>query len=304
MPCISTLELLAMITDDQATAGYDIVRRTMSESARRADFESLWRRTLHDGFLSGSAATLQAMKVGQNVGATASEAIWQHWTPASEGMFELVFVPDVKVYDGRFANNGWLQELPDPLTKLTWDNAVLIGVDAAERLRIKTGDMVRLGHGGAGGASSTSAAMTAVSLAESCPSVTLNVMTNWSICPGPGVNENAPVSESKVAPSGSPTAENINVVFRSGSDACTVKLSVSPSRTRLLSTAMLGRRFDVLPRKNTNRRIEVRRMLAAEKERPRVHVHRHVPVFLHERHGRLQRSDGSVGNENIQSTQL
>jgi len=145
---ISAIELLAMISDDHVTAGYDIVRRTMSESARRSDFESLWRRTLHDGFLAGSAATLQPLKVGRDVGATACESIWQHWTPASEGTFELVFVPDVKVFDGRYANNGWLQELPDPLTKLTWDNAVLIGVDAAERLRVETGDLVRLSHGG------------------------------------------------------------------------------------------------------------------------------------------------------------
>ena len=144
----SAIELLAMITDDQVTAGYDIVRRTMSESARRTDFESLWRRTLHDGFLAGSAATLQARKVARGAGATAAETIWQQWTPAREGTFELVFVADMKVSDGRYANNGWLQELPDPMTKLTWDNAVLMGVDAAEGLRLESGDMVRITHGG------------------------------------------------------------------------------------------------------------------------------------------------------------
>ena len=144
----SAIELLALITDDQVTAGYDIVRRTMSESARRTDFESLWRRTLHDGFLAGSAATLQARKVAPGAGATAAETIWQQWTPAGEGTFELVFVADMKVSDGRYANNGWLQELPDPMTKLTWDNAVLMGMDAAEGLRLESGDMVRITHGG------------------------------------------------------------------------------------------------------------------------------------------------------------
>ena len=143
----SAIELLALITDDPVTAGYDIVRRTMSESARRTDFESLWRRTLHDGFLAGSAATLQARQVGRGAGATAVQTIWQQWTPASEGTFELVFVEDMKVSDGRYANNGWLQELPDPMTKLTWDNAVLMGVDAAERLRLESGDMVRIDVG-------------------------------------------------------------------------------------------------------------------------------------------------------------
>ena len=48
--------------------------------------------------------------------------------------FEIAFAPDYHVYDGRFANNAWLQELPDPITKLTWDNAALISPADAEKL--------------------------------------------------------------------------------------------------------------------------------------------------------------------------
>ena len=144
----SAIELLALISGDEVTAGYDIVRRTMSESARRTDFETLWRRTLHDGFLVGSAFTLQTPTARRGAAATAVEGIRQQWSPASDGSFELVFVPDTKIFDGRYVNNGWLQELPDPLTKLTWDNAVLMGIDAAGRLGVSTGDLVRISHQG------------------------------------------------------------------------------------------------------------------------------------------------------------
>ena len=54
--------------------------------------------------------------------------------PAATDALEFIFRPDPSVYDGRFANNGWLQELPKPLTKLTWDNAAMISPKTAESL--------------------------------------------------------------------------------------------------------------------------------------------------------------------------
>src|SRR5581483_11632781 len=61
---------------------------------------------------------------------------------------EVVFEVDASVYDGRFANNGWLQELPRPLTKVTWDNVVRIAPADAERLGLANGDLVELTVGG------------------------------------------------------------------------------------------------------------------------------------------------------------
>jgi molybdopterin-containing oxidoreductase family iron-sulfur binding subunit len=61
---------------------------------------------------------------------------------------EVVFRPDPTVWDGRFANNGWLQELPKPLTKLTWDNALLVSPHTADRLGLSTNDVVRLHNAG------------------------------------------------------------------------------------------------------------------------------------------------------------
>src|SRR5262249_45135418 len=67
--------------------------------------------------------------------------------PARSGM-ELHFLPDSCIWDGRFGNVGWLQELPDPVTKLTWDNAVLVSVADARRLGLAIGDQVRVEAGG------------------------------------------------------------------------------------------------------------------------------------------------------------
>ncbi|MHC4416169.1 MAG: TAT-variant-translocated molybdopterin oxidoreductase [Planctomycetota bacterium] len=142
----SPLELLAVISAEDLTTGYEIVRRTFAETAGVSELERLWRRTLHDGFLAGSAFSADSPPVRRQELVGHLDALWQRWSPPDRESYELVFVPDASVYDGRFANNGWLQELPDPMTKLTWDNAVLMSPAAAAGLGVGTGDMVRLGH--------------------------------------------------------------------------------------------------------------------------------------------------------------
>ncbi|MGA7048318.1 MAG: 4Fe-4S dicluster domain-containing protein, partial [Candidatus Sulfotelmatobacter sp.] len=66
------------------------------------------------------------------------------WKWATDTAIELNFRRDPTIYDGQFSNNGWLQELPKPMTKLTWDNAILIGPKMAERLQIASKDVVEL----------------------------------------------------------------------------------------------------------------------------------------------------------------
>ena len=58
------------------------------------------------------------------------------------------FRRDPTIYDGRFANNGWLQELPKPVTKLTWDNGALMAPATAERLQVENGDIIEVTHEG------------------------------------------------------------------------------------------------------------------------------------------------------------
>src|SRR5262249_60936336 len=61
---------------------------------------------------------------------------------------EIRFRPDPTIYDGRFANNGWLQELPKPISKLTWDNAVMLAPQTAKRLSLTNEDVVKLEYRG------------------------------------------------------------------------------------------------------------------------------------------------------------
>jgi molybdopterin-containing oxidoreductase family iron-sulfur binding subunit len=94
------------------------------------DFEKAWRQAVHDGYIANTALP---PKQGLTV-RTSDQAPSPGSQPSSSGTLEIVFRTDPTIYDGRFANNGWLQELPKPLTKLTWDNAALISPNTAKRL--------------------------------------------------------------------------------------------------------------------------------------------------------------------------
>jgi molybdopterin-containing oxidoreductase family iron-sulfur binding subunit len=157
----SAIELLAMVIGDEKTAGYDIVRRTFAAEFTNADrFEKDWRKTIHDGVLvNASRMQWQLGAPGLQAGAAgdAVQRLAKRGAPASGDSFELIFAPDTHAYDGRYTNNGWLMEMPDPLTKLTWDNAVVIGYGAAKRLNVKTGDRMRITA--AGGSRSMEAAV-------------------------------------------------------------------------------------------------------------------------------------------------
>jgi MoCo/4Fe-4S cofactor protein with predicted Tat translocation signal len=144
----SAIELLAAMTGDELTGGYDIVRRTVRELGSGADFDAFWRKGIHDGFIANSAAAAATVRVQSQNLAQHAQAMQAQWNAGKGGELEIVFIPDSSVYDGRFANNGWLQELPDPMTKLTWDNALLLSPAAAASRGLKSGDMVNLQVGG------------------------------------------------------------------------------------------------------------------------------------------------------------
>lgn len=152
----SAIELLALVLgrdpkDAAVSHGYNLVRETY-RAQWGTSFEARWRQALHDGVVAGSA--FATVPPGRD-----DRALLDHlnaWAPAATPAgFEVVLVPDDKVYDGRFANNGWLQELPHPLTKITWDNALLVapgtkdsaGKELAEgtlvELTVREGDQTR-----------------------------------------------------------------------------------------------------------------------------------------------------------------
>jgi len=134
----SALEFVALLSGQPDVPGHDLVRAYWQKQHAGADFEQFWRKSLHDGWIEGTAFA------PKSVSAKAANSSPSNSTEATANVIELNFRRDPTIYDGQFSNNGWLQELPKPMTKLTWDNAVLIGPKMAERLQIKTEDVVEL----------------------------------------------------------------------------------------------------------------------------------------------------------------
>lgn len=118
---------------------YDLVRETWKRDQKDPTFELGWRRALHEGLWEGSAwppeqATANRAAIASAVGKLAVPAMG----------IEITFHPDPHAFDGRFANNGWLQELPDTMAKLTWGNAALVAPATAAKLGLAEGDRIEL----------------------------------------------------------------------------------------------------------------------------------------------------------------
>src|SRR5215213_6171147 len=109
------------------TAGTQNNQRAPSTSP---DFEAWWRKSIHDGFIENSAFQSKTVSLSS---AWAGQQTQPAQQPAA-GTLELVFRTDPSIYDGRFANNGWLQELPKPLTKVTWDNVAIVSPNTAQQI--------------------------------------------------------------------------------------------------------------------------------------------------------------------------
>ena len=130
-------EVVAAFSDQPGANSYDLLQGYWKSQPGGGDFDGFWRRSLHDGFIASSALPVK------NVSAKAA-TLPSGVSAASASSLELIFRPDPTIYDGRFNNNGWLQELPKPLTKLTWDNAVLISPALASAFKLENGDIVEV----------------------------------------------------------------------------------------------------------------------------------------------------------------
>ena len=130
----SRAELVAMMLGD-GRANYDRVKEYWQEQYKGGDFATAWQTWLHDGIVADTALPVRSARLTGNYGAP---------SPVGEGL-EVSFRLDPTIGDGRYANNGWLQELPKPHTRLTWDNAALIAPQAtAEAMGLQNGDVVNL----------------------------------------------------------------------------------------------------------------------------------------------------------------
>ena len=127
-------------------AAYVAVRDTFAQIANGLD-EAKWNFTLRDGFLKGSAYARANASVNAAAVATLAGKAKPAVLPSDES-FEVVLVPSASVWDGRYANNAWLQEAPDPITKLTWENAAWVGSATFRRLGLEEGQVIKISHGG------------------------------------------------------------------------------------------------------------------------------------------------------------
>jgi molybdopterin-containing oxidoreductase family iron-sulfur binding subunit len=133
-------ELLAFLQGKSGQTAHDLVRNYWKAQRGAKDekaFEAFWETSLHDGIVAGSALPAKPVAMSTNWGTAAVPAT------VSAGL-EVVFRPDPTIHDGRYANNGWLEELPKPFSTLTWDNAALFSPATAQRLGLENGNVARL----------------------------------------------------------------------------------------------------------------------------------------------------------------
>ena len=173
-------ELLNWVERGELHGSYEILRGVWHDRFT-GDFEKGWRRAVHDGVVADSA--LPEKKVVIAIKPLATRSV------RSKPADYLVFKPDPTIWDGRFANNGWLQELPKPLTKLTWENAILISPALARKQGIVDGDIV----GVQGNLRSwvEGVAMIAPGQEDNCIALTLGYGRSLPNCIADGLGSNA-----------------------------------------------------------------------------------------------------------------
>jgi MoCo/4Fe-4S cofactor protein with predicted Tat translocation signal len=136
----SAHEIIAILAGQSGITGHDLVQTYWQKQHPGADFDAFWRKSLHDGWVEGTTYAPKSVAL--------KAASFPAAQSASTSGYELNFRRDPSIYDGRFSNNGWLQELPKPLTKLTWDNPIMIGPAMAERLKLNFKDVAELEFNG------------------------------------------------------------------------------------------------------------------------------------------------------------
>jgi molybdopterin-containing oxidoreductase family iron-sulfur binding subunit len=151
---LSELEFLARIAGESQTNPYDIVRATQGihvETSGKINpqvWENAWKMSLFNGFWNRPTASFQVeIELSKNALKGNALSFAKSGAPSASNL-EVIFFRDAKVDDGRYANNGWMQELPDPITKMTWDNAVLVSRKTARELGVANGDVVEISLNG------------------------------------------------------------------------------------------------------------------------------------------------------------
>jgi MoCo/4Fe-4S cofactor protein with predicted Tat translocation signal len=136
----SAHDVLQALLDDPQASAYDAVIAN-AKTYIKGDFAAGWRKALHDGWVEGTAFTAKADGAGKS-------AVASFPSSATASGLEISFRPDPSLYDGRFSNVGWLQELPKQVTNLSWDNAALMSMATMADLKLVESDPVEIEFNG------------------------------------------------------------------------------------------------------------------------------------------------------------
>jgi MoCo/4Fe-4S cofactor protein with predicted Tat translocation signal len=143
-------EVVAALLGNPQPVALDLVRdywkSQLGQTGGGSNFQQQWQRALHDGIVAGTSASPLSVRVSANWATAAAPQIAAAAVPSNDQL-QVVYRPAPALWDGRFANNGWLQELPQPFTKLTWDNAALVSPETAAAHALASGDVVEIAVG-------------------------------------------------------------------------------------------------------------------------------------------------------------
>ena len=139
----SVLEVAALVAGREPATGYGLVNAFWTAQWPAAEREKRWKASLFDGIVAEAKAAAVSVPVDAKKALAAAAGRIE---PARAGL-EAAFYPSHSAYDGRFANNAWMQEAPDPMTKVVWDNVALISKTTAGKLGLRDGDLVSLSKG-------------------------------------------------------------------------------------------------------------------------------------------------------------
>ncbi len=141
------IEMFGLLATDQQRPGHDWLVESWQKHPRLRTHFGQWKKILHDGILKNSAGPWVKPKFQQQGLVRLTRSPWKPMTTPSAKALELVLTASDSLYDGRYANNSWLAETPDPVTKLTWDNAAVISPQTAKALSVKNEDWIELKAG-------------------------------------------------------------------------------------------------------------------------------------------------------------
>ncbi|HXY60285.1 MAG TPA: TAT-variant-translocated molybdopterin oxidoreductase [Chthoniobacterales bacterium] len=148
---LSEIELMNSLLGRPKIEGPELIQETFRATRPPGDFQTAWSKFLHDGFAAHVVSRDQPAMFNAGAAGAPAKQLWSS-VPGAPAILsaptadspEIVFARSYAMDDGRYSNNGWLQEMPDPITKLTWDNGAMMSPNFAKSLGVETGDLVQI----------------------------------------------------------------------------------------------------------------------------------------------------------------